>query len=771
MATTDTQQTAQFAAQAAVSAAEAKQYLLSIQQPVIDISESVADAQNAADAAEMARDQAQGISTSLVQTIESQLSEQEAQFESQMTTQQSSFESSQSERESSFEEKSNEFESRFSSQLSTQESTFSESQTDKENRFQQFLLSSGYVFLGDYENGPFQFSARNQYIRYDNQYYRLNAATNVGFTTTGTDATSFANDVTHFVLMDGDTLRQNLGSDEAGMGLSLVGTIWEETAQKILKRIYGFNICAYGSRSAGEDSYSEFDSRQAIQDAIDAAHAAWQSTGHVQNVIVPPGVFLTSTVPAVFDSGTVRGKWSFELKSGVRITGGGTIKWLPGTVTASDSLVRFFGTDQTDDNYPSDISIERITLDGDAENQAANVNAHGVWIYVKENTEVINCTFKNMPGCGASVRGSLTIASENISISGCQVYDCGNIGLQVSSFDGLNMTTNIVRRCADNGIDVYGNSSETTPIGTNFSIVGNTVSDCLTGIFLETVADGTVTGNNLSDNTQNIQVNRITSQPRNITITGNTIEGGAYGIRVQGDMRGVTIIGNTLRGCTDAMLRFGNATTANVSYVNVRNNTFVPLLTTTYIVWIGGGTASRVTIKNNTVENTVGLTSDYLYHNEAATSFAVVVDNWNFWGGSLGNTGTERYAEGTFTPVVAGATTGGTGTYSNQYGKYTRIGNLVHFTLSVTWTAHTGSGPILIQGLPFTSTSDAIQPSSPATAGVDPSVTSGRLFMRNVASSTAAQLLFNNGSAATSYPQLNAAGGTVTVSGFYFATT
>ena len=110
-----------------------------------------------------------------------------------------------------------------SSQLSIQESIFSESQTDKENRFQQFLLSSGYVFLGDYENGPFQFSARNQYIRYDNQYYRLNAATDVGFTTTGTDATSFANDVTHFVLMDGDTLRQNLGSSEKGLGTYLIG--------------------------------------------------------------------------------------------------------------------------------------------------------------------------------------------------------------------------------------------------------------------------------------------------------------------------------------------------------------------------------------------------------------------------------------------------------------------------------------------------------------------------------------------------------------------
>lgn len=255
MATTDTQQTAQFAAQAAVSAAEAKQYLLSIEQPVIDISESVADAQNAAAAAEMARDQAQGISTSLVQTIDSQLSEQETQFESQMTTQQSSFESSQSERESSFEEKSNEFEGRFSSQLSAQESTFSESQTDKENRFQQFLLSSGYVFLGYYENGPFQFSARNQYIRYDNQYYRLNAATDVGFTTTGTDATSFVNDVTHFVLMDGDTLRQNLGS---GDGFKYIGQVASYAALKNItpdsagQRILLASYYANGSSGGGE---------------------------------------------------------------------------------------------------------------------------------------------------------------------------------------------------------------------------------------------------------------------------------------------------------------------------------------------------------------------------------------------------------------------------------------------------------------------------------------------------------------------------------------
>ncbi|HIA9115573.1 TPA: hypothetical protein ACWSQC_002497 [Klebsiella pneumoniae] len=112
---------------------------------------------------------------------------------------------------------------------------FDAAQLDRANRFEQFLLSSGYVFLGDYEDGPFQFSARNQYIRYNNQYYRLNAAIDVGFTTTGTDATSFVNDVTHFVLMDGDTLRQNLGSGE---GLSLLGSVSPRSGLRNVKTSY-----------------------------------------------------------------------------------------------------------------------------------------------------------------------------------------------------------------------------------------------------------------------------------------------------------------------------------------------------------------------------------------------------------------------------------------------------------------------------------------------------------------------------------------------------
>ncbi|PLJ43413.1 hypothetical protein [Klebsiella quasipneumoniae] len=241
MAITDTQQTAQFAASAAVSAAEAKQYALSIEKPLIDISESVSEAKDAAVSSELARDEAKDIASGLSESINFELAEKEAEFESQMQGQRTAFEVSQQDKESDF----------LSSQ-SRREADFVESQTDRESRFQTFLDSSGYVFLGDYENGPFQFSARNQYIHYNNRYYRLNAATDVGFTTTGIDAASFASDVTHFVLMDGDTLRSNLGSNE---GAKLSGYRYSNvySALSRIKTLYDYGVVtAYGHNLAAD---------------------------------------------------------------------------------------------------------------------------------------------------------------------------------------------------------------------------------------------------------------------------------------------------------------------------------------------------------------------------------------------------------------------------------------------------------------------------------------------------------------------------------------
>ncbi|VTN41519.1 hypothetical protein [Raoultella ornithinolytica] len=181
--------------------------------------------------------------------------------------------------ESAFNVKLTDFESRFTIHLAGQETVFAESLVDKENRFQQFLNTSGYVFLGDYQDGPFQFGARNQYIRYDNQYYRLNATTDVGFTTTGTDATSFANDVTHFFLMDGDTLRQNLGSSE---GAKVSGfkarTVYDRLSDKVTLTDYPGAV-----EGRDNDSTAAFVAAYATERFVYVPAGDWSTSVYIPN--------------------------------------------------------------------------------------------------------------------------------------------------------------------------------------------------------------------------------------------------------------------------------------------------------------------------------------------------------------------------------------------------------------------------------------------------------------------------------------------------------
>lgn len=70
------------------------------------------------------------------------------------------------------------------------------------------------------------------------------------------------------------------------------------------------------------------------------------------------------------------------------------------------------------------------------------------------------------------------------------------------------------------------------------------------------------------------------------------------------------------------------------------------------------------------------------------------------------------YDENTFTPTIRGTGTAGTGTYTTQNGRYTRIGRVVFFELYVVWTNLTGTptGTLAVGGLPFTSSSASTFP-------------------------------------------------------------
>lgn len=68
---------------------------------------------------------------------------------------------------------------------------------------------------------------------------------------------------------------------------------------------------------------------------------------------------------------------------------------------------------------------------------------------------------------------------------------------------------------------------------------------------------------------------------------------------------------------------------------------------------------------------------------------------------------TDGYKEGTFTPVIEGTTSAGVGTYTQQLGRYTQIGNRCMFNIRLDWSGHTGTGNMQIKGLPLSSDSTA----------------------------------------------------------------
>lgn len=80
----------------------------------------------------------------------------------------------------------------------------------------------------------------------------------------------------------------------------------------------------------------------------------------------------------------------------------------------------------------------------------------------------------------------------------------------------------------------------------------------------------------------------------------------------------------------------------------------------------------------------------------------------------------------TFTPTVVGSTSAGTATYATQAGYYTRVGNIVYYMFTLSWSAGTGTGNLYIGGLPVASKSGttsyaqgSVQPGSTLTVSAN----------------------------------------------------
>lgn len=114
------------------------------------------------------------------------------------------------------------------------EQAFSAQLLSQQQRFDNFIQSSGYQVVGEYTDGPLTISDYNQLIRYQNEFYKLTAATALPFTTTGNDATSWAVDSVHFVSVGDAALRQELA---AQAGSVMVGYSFGDPAMFSYRKV------------------------------------------------------------------------------------------------------------------------------------------------------------------------------------------------------------------------------------------------------------------------------------------------------------------------------------------------------------------------------------------------------------------------------------------------------------------------------------------------------------------------------------------------------
>lgn len=111
--------------------------------------------------------------------------------------------------------------------------------------------------------------------------------------------------------------------------------------------------------------------------------------------------------------------------------------------------------------------------------------------------------------------------------------------------------------------------------------------------------------------------------------------------------------------------------------------------------------------------------------------------------------------QGTFTPYVYGASVAGAGTYTTQTGYYVKRGKVVFVQIYLAMTAHTGTGNLVLGGLPFS----AGAATSRAYGGLIPQYVSNlTLTANNILSG----VQVNSGAATGAFVQSPVGGGSAT---------
>lgn len=319
--------------------------------------------------------------------------------------------------------------------------------------------------------------------------------------------------------------------------------------------------------------------------------------------------------------------------------------------------------------HHTNFTVRDLTIDGDKANGVAITDdtfMSGVSVVATVaggaasdvQATIDNCIIKNFLQYGVNVYGE---QANGVKVINCNIREIGKTGDALSVGAGIVVTrgcsdlivsNNVIKNCKQHGM-FFSSAGLDSALWT---ITGNAVhqnGDC--GIaFVEQAIYGSASNKGIF----------------NVAVTGNSISGnGRSGIQLNVDTVGYlkyfTITGNTSQGNTLAGIE---ALTTNTS----------PNIVTDLQI------SGNLCLDNGSANYSVG-------------SVIPRVE------------GVSR----SFTPTITGSTTSGAATFGvdSPKGTYQKVGNVVYYQLEANWSAHTGTGDLVVGGFPYAANNAEPQPS------------------------------------------------------------
>ena len=535
-------------------------------------------------------------------------------------------------------------------------------------------------------------------------------------------------------------LASSTGSSMVGYLPEGTGAVTTTVQSKLRETVSVLDFYANGVSGPKVDPTGMIDSTLGVQAAITASNS----------VYFPAGTYLISNV---------------TLRANTKLWGDGAASILKQTLTSTFGMLQCDSGSSNVANNITGIVLRDLQLRGTVDTDGFSEFVYLLGLNGVSDVIIENVTFKGFRGDGFYLGSSFTAAIErhnqNIIVRDCLFDGINNQnrnGISIIDGDGVLITgcsfKNMTKSNMPGAIDMEPNA-DAFPIVRNITIRDNTFANIggnvgaicahipatVTTLFHNiTIDNNLITGYVGSGSAVSLNTNRALGTGSNnnqIKIINNLASGGAGALALFAlkdvhvasntfvDMSGagnigldtatsavldVTLLNNVFRRCGSAGVGIG-ISVGTASYLNIKGNKFIDCGTgavgAAIAIDFSAGSSSFVSLVDNSFL-APGVKTLVAIHKEAAHTFTAAT---NTFSANVLNGLSNAFQWGrgdtkqVWLPVVAGGSTAGTCTYSFRMGSYLRVGNVVHFSMSVGWTGHTGIGQITVS-LPVAPSTD-----------------------------------------------------------------